>query len=157
MEKELLRKAIVERFPPQHVNAVHNRVISGGHKIFAILILLKQPRYITAFIRKASYRSQGIDSLLPINEDVLRTLFEDKQLAIDFTQRQRSFTAPLFFDNVFTLMIPAEAILPFIHEQYLNSGGFGEVYGVTIEPSHQKFEDASLCQRGVSAEDKGKR
>ena len=151
MTAERLRAAIVEIFPSYHVEQVLGAIQAGGHKTFAILILIKHPKDIDAFIEQGQNQSEGIDRLLPLDQAQLLVRFSNKMPpVVGFLREQRSFTAPVFWDNVFTKMLATEAILPFLSDKYLGSGGFGDVYSVEIAPSHQRFRDMSLRHRGVS-------
>ena len=151
MTRDLLRKAIVEQFPPQRVAEIVDHVQSGGHKIFAILILMKQCGFFDKFIQDRLYSSADIDSLLPYEERDLLPKFSNSQLALDFFQKQWSFIAPVFSDSVFKAELRSEVVLPFLRDDFLESGGFGDVYDVEIESSHQRFSDTSLRQQGASA------
>ena len=149
MTLEFLRKAVDEVFPPYHVDDVVNGINRGGHKTFAILVLIRQPKQIIKFIENVQYLSYGIDRLLPLAEEQLLDILSERPLAVEFDQKQWSFTAPVFFDSLFPTAFHPKVVLPFLEEEELGHGGFGDVYGVQIEPSFQRFNDTVLCQHGV--------
>jgi hypothetical protein len=62
-----------------------------------------------------------------------------------FYEKQWEFTAPIFAPFVLRRSLEYETILPFIKEEKLGSGGFGDVYLLDIDPGHQVF-DASVSQ-----------
>ena len=149
MTPEYLRDAVDEVFPPWHVDDVLNGINRGGHKTFAILVLIKQPKQIIKFIEKVQYLSYGIDRLLPLDEGKLLDILSERPQVVEFDQKQWGFTAPVFFDSLFPTAFQLKAVLPFLQEEELGHGGFGDVYSIQIEPTYQRFKDTALCQHGV--------
>ena len=149
MTPEYLRKAVDEVFPSYHVDDVLGGIKRGGHKTFAILFLIKQPKQIIKFIEYGQYLSYGIDRLLPLDEEKLLEILSERPDVVEFDQKQWAFTAPIFFDSLFPTAVQQKAVLPFLQEEELGHGGFGDVHGVRIEPTFQRFNDTALCQHGV--------
>jgi hypothetical protein len=126
-----------------HIDEAVDVVINGAHRVFAILVLIRYTKFILQFIQGDNYQGSGLDQRLPFDKDRLRSIFHAQAPIEEFYDKQWHFTAPIFSDSVFTRLLPRETILPITEEEQLGEGGFGNVYRITIPPSHQRFQSIS--------------
>lgn len=133
-----------------HIDHAVDAIISGAHRIFAILVYIRNTKCIRHFIEGDKYKGSGLDHGLPFDKENLRTILPTELIADEFYERQWHFSAPIFSDSVFSRALPPETILPFTNEQRLGEGGFGDVYSINIEPSHQRYCDNSVQHWEVS-------
>jgi hypothetical protein len=152
LTRDAIRDALLDQkyFAPYHVDQVIEAVLGGAHKTFAILVLIKQPRCIRKFIEHDQYHSSGLDHGLPFDKEKLSQMLSSRKSAVAFGETQWGFIAPTFCESVFTRTLPSTTVLPFLQEEKLGCGGFGEVYMIKIASSHQRLGNASLQNRGVS-------
>lgn len=147
-DKEITKDCKVETF---RIELVVDAVARGAHRIFAILVCIHHTKSILQFIEDDKYRSSGLDHRLPFEREQLRAIFPDHPIVVDkFYERQWHFTAPIFCDSIITRALPPETILPITEEESLGGGGFGDVYGIKVPSSHQRFDVNSPSQRDVS-------
>jgi hypothetical protein len=128
-------------------------------KIFAILVLIRCPEKIWAFVKEEVH-----DGSLPLGSNctdgingtsVLLVRLEEPQTSLkcltarsyvrDFLSRQWSVLAPSFTPSEITpvprLSIAEREILPFLcWENTSRRGGSSEVYKVIIHPDHHRFD-----------------
>jgi serine/threonine protein kinase len=152
LTRDAIRDALLDRkiFAPYHVDQVIDAVLKGAHKTFAILVLIKQPKCIRKFIEHDQYHSSGLDRGLPFEEEKLSIMLPSRRIAVAFREKQWGFIAPIFCESIFTRTLPSMAVLPFLQEEKVGCGGFGEVYMIRIASSHQRLGDPSLQNRVVS-------
>lgn len=157
MTQDVVREALLDqdinrksRLEPYHVDHAASVIASGAHKIFAILVLIDYTKAIRQFIENDNYQSSSLDHGLPYDKVKLRELLPTERVVTDFFEKQWHFTTPMFSDSVFHRFLPRETILPIIKQDWLSSGGFGEVYSIEIPSSHQRFHSGLLQSREVS-------
>ena len=157
LTKEAVRKALCEteitkdcKLEPFHIDHVIDVIVHGAHRIFAILVIIRHIKSILLFIEGDKYQGSKLDHKLPFEKEQLQAIFLDSTTADEFYERQWHFTAPIFCDSIVTRILPPEIILPIIEEESLGEGAFGEVYGIKIASSHQRFDSVSRSQREVS-------
>jgi hypothetical protein len=138
------------KLAPFHIEQAIDVVVNGSHKIFAILVHIRQTKSIRQFIENDPFRGSGLDRGLPFDEAKLCDILSEPVIANEFYERQWHFVAPKFSESVFTRTLPQETILPFIKQQLLGEGGFGDVYNIEIASSHQLFHCTSWDVKQVS-------
>jgi len=113
------------------------------------LVHIRQTKSIRQFIENDQFQGSSIDRGLPFDKAKLRGILSPAT-ANEFYERQWHFVAPKFSESVFTRTLPPEMILPFIKQQPLGEGGFGDVYNIEIASSHQLFPCMSWDVKEVS-------
>lgn len=115
-------------------------VLSGGHRVFAILNAIDQEASILLFRRNADvFLSKPLDSGLPYDQHFLESVLPD--FCQKFYQIQWRFASPVFRRNLHDQVLPKHTILPFIKVEVVSSqGAFAEVCRVTLPGSHQQIE-----------------
>jgi hypothetical protein len=135
--RETLLVAKVELY---HIDEAIDVIKNGAWNVFAILILMKEPQYILNFIKDDHLQRSTIDTKLPFELKKLEELLKDPMLALDFYDKQWGFAAPFFSSSVFPRILPFDFILPFLREEGLGEGSFGNVYKIQVERSYQQFD-----------------
>lgn len=117
------------------------RVIeSGGKRVFAILLLLGKESLMDNFVQN-DHMLQGtnLDSKLPLHLETLETVLLDERVASEFCQRQWELLPPFFQEDRNHRTFESETVLPFIEQEELAQGGFGEVFKVTLDANQHAF------------------
>jgi len=140
LKPELVRQSLLECAVGQHqVDEATQVIIDGAWNVYAILIMIRKPQYILAFIKDDHLQRSTIDDKLPLDLEKLKKILEDTITAEEFNDRQWGFTAPLFSKSVFIRSLPEQFVLPFLTEVELGDGNFGKVYKIQVEQSFQRF------------------
>ncbi|KAF7502473.1 hypothetical protein GJ744_005688 [Endocarpon pusillum] len=147
LTEEAVRKALRDRettndckLEPFHIDHAVHVVLHGARRTFAILVHIRHTKSILQFIEGDKYQGSRLDDRLPFEKEQLQAIFPAPTIVDEFYERQWHFTAPIFCDSIVTRILPPEMILPIIEEESLGAGGFGDVYGIKIASSHQRFE-----------------
>src|SRR5271170_8126541 len=98
------------KLEPFHIEQVVDVVVNGGHKVFAILVHIRQTKSIRQFIENDQFQGSSIDRGLPFDKAKLRGILSPAT-ANEFYERQWHFVAPKFSESVFTRTLPPEMIL----------------------------------------------
>ena len=115
-------------------------------KVFAILILIREHRKISAFLEQyLPSDNQTLDSRLPFSVTELQCIFS-VAVANEFEEQQWGFTAPVFSHRLMHRNIPLESPLPFTESRKLGSGGFGNVYEITVVGGHHNFKGSDSAE-----------
>ena len=117
-------------------------IFTGAQKILGILILIDKPHLITKFIEKDNYRASQLDSWLPLSKSTLEPIIHKSTQ--DFWEKQWEFLAPTFSNQQVHRSLDKEIILPFISKEYIDEGGFGDVYKIEVHPSHVSGSSGDL-------------
>ena len=108
----------------------------GGRRVFAILVLLKEPQIFPKFIKDDNLQNSDLDHRLPYTREKLEELLE-APISHEFWDKQWEFTAPFFSPSSFARVLPDEFILPFLNkDKLLKKGAFGKVFEIEIERSY---------------------
>ena len=135
---------------PHHVEPIMEAVMKGLRKIFSILVLIHHVKSISRFIENDQYKRSELDYNLPFNKKQLEDILPTQGLVHEFYERQWHFTSPVFLDSVFTRSLPPKTIMPFLKNEPIGGGGFGDVFHIDIELSHRSFERPELKGSAVS-------
>lgn len=115
-------------------------VKSGGKKVFAILTLIGKPELIAPFIRNDQLQNHHLDQRLPYSYAELLNIIP--QSATKFCEMQWELLPPLFSKHKTHRVFHDDTILPFVNQEWFASGGFGEIYEMSLEARHQElFQD----------------
>jgi hypothetical protein len=131
-----------------HIDSLMDKILKGGQKIFAILVLLKgEESKILDFVKHDQLATSSLDSRLPYTLETLTIIVPD--IAHEFYEIQWEFLAPVFSKGVLHRELHDMIKLPFVHNKKIDTGGFGDVYEIALEPTHQILpfvptEDVSL-------------
>jgi hypothetical protein len=115
------------------------RIRTEGQKLFALLALLKTKcvELIVNFIKADQLLDASLDGFLPCKRiDDISDILENNLLATEFFDTQWSLTALLFREDRGHRDLRKQTILPFIARTTIGSGGYGQVYKVTLDPRH---------------------
>lgn len=134
------------RLEAYHIDHAVDVVVRGAHKIFAILVIIRQTKYIRNFVESDHFK-EALDHGLPFQEGALKSFFPTQVTAREFFEQQWHFTAPVFSDSVFHRVFSNKTIMPYLEEELLGSGGFGSVYRIKVSPSHHLFQASREVSR----------
>lgn len=144
MTQEKVGQVVSEaEFKREHVEELTQEIMKGCRKIFAVLVLIRLPQSLLAFVEDDQLQSSILDQKLPFPLSKLQALLPTDDAADEFYQQQWEFAAPVFTGGSFPRVLHQDLILPFIEQKEVGEGGFGIVSVVTIEPSHHTFGAAS--------------
>jgi len=122
--------------PPERLDNLVSRIMSGARKIFAILVMLGgQEKEIVRFIEHDNLQGLPIDFRLPFSMPELKRLLPS--IWDDFYEKQWEFSAPVFLDDTEHRTLDDFAVLPFVKNDKIADGGFGEVFRIELHPGHQ--------------------
>jgi hypothetical protein len=118
-ERGLIVSLVLERIP----------------KIFSILLVDHNESYFLDFLHRQEY-----DRRLPFlsKQDLS---FLNGSVAGKLLDRQWEFVPPLLVKNELHRELKDDDILPFLSDEYVNRGAFGDVYKVALCPGHQALID----------------
>jgi hypothetical protein len=152
--------------PASNEKTVKNATEKNFQKIFAILVLIRCPEKIWAFVKEEVH-----DGNLPLGSNRadgtsgtsgLLVRLEEPQTGLkcltarsyvrDFLSRQWSVLAPSFTPSEMTpvprLLIAEGEILPFLRWKHTGRrGGSSEVYQVIVHPDHHRFDSNEVQER----------
>jgi hypothetical protein len=123
-----------ERVKEHERNLLVSLILEKIPKIFSILLFDGNQDYFLDFL----YR-QEFDSRLPFADQSLQHL--KAAIRQDFMERQWEFVPALLKKDELHRNLRDHEILPYLKDEYLGSGGFGQVYKVTVCGSHQGLLD----------------
>jgi len=127
---------------PYLITEMTDIIDRGARKVFAILILIQKITDITRFVEHHLHSNRTLDEQLPFTKFELRTIFSRDQLRSElFEEFQWEFVAPVFRQRLSHQIFPKEIRLPFMENQKLGEGGFGQVFRVVIPSGHHDFEE----------------
>lgn len=141
MTKDAIQDALTDcNTAIYHLDELAESILEGSHKIFAILILIRQVQYSSHFIRNDQFQDlhSHLDHKIPFRYDTLENLLP-QIAAKEFHETQWEFAAPVFSKKVLPRSLVPEIALPILKDTLLGNGGFGEVHEIEIHPFHQRF------------------
>ncbi len=153
LSKDVIQSVLEERdiVPWYNLESIVDRIFSGARRIFAILVVLRgQENEILRFLEHESFQKSPLDHRLPFSDRELERIVPE--IAIEFYEKQWEFTAPVFTRSVDHRHLQASIVLPFLEDKKIGEGGFGEVFKITLDPTHQ---DLSLISPSNFTSTKG--
>lgn len=150
MQEQWVRRALKHyAIEFQDVDELASIILQQARKVFGILILADSVELLGKFY------SHGIlhDDKLPLEESMLGLLFPEngdtraKSHHGDILKEQWKFLAPSFSPSVLHQEFRDELILPFIKNDHIGRGSFGDVYRIEIHRDylpHHSSEDIPL-------------
>lgn len=121
-------------------------IVSGGRKLFSILLILELEQSIHNFVEKDQLQTSGLDAKLPIKIEALNNIFEipgseesQSEDARAFFAQQWEFVAPVLREDRSHRIFEPDTIMPFIVSEKMAVGGFGDVWRVTLPSCHQQL------------------
>ena len=133
---------------PYAIQETTNAVEHGARRVFAILILIREVKKITAFLEHhLQSDGQTLDSRLPFSSSELGTVFMP-DVASEFEELQWDLIAPVFSHRLLHRNLQIKSRLPFIKSRKIGGGGFGDVYEIVISAGHHNFKGvdrAKVC------------
>ena len=148
MGEVLVKQAVREAGINAHdVGEITKEIMKGARKIFAILVVIRQPQSILSFIQDDQFQS-SLDHKLPFPLGKLRELLPSASLGQEFYEKQWEFAAPVFTKRLLPRVLEDDMILPFVEDKEVGEGGFGVVHTIKVELHHQNF--GQLPQQNVS-------
>lgn len=137
---------------PYAVQSITQAVETGARKVFAILILIRAEKRITAFLEHhLQSDGQTLDSRLPFSESELENVFAP-DVAGEFEEQQWDLIAPVFSQRLLHRNLQNHSRLPFIESRKIGGGGFGDVYEVVILAGHHNFkgiDNTKVCSAAL--------
>lgn len=121
---------------PLQIPSLTDRIMTSGRKVFAILVLLKnEEAQIVQFIKHDQLASTSLDSRLPFSLEELKTIVPD--IAVEFFDLQWEVCAPVFSKGVMHRQLHDLIRVPFVSEEKIGHGGFGDVFCVEMDAEQQ--------------------
>ena len=122
-------------YPADERIALSEKIFCEGRKVFAILLLMGEEASIVTFRNHNAF-----DHRLPFDENYAKEIAPDfgVPLAREFQWKVLPFhfKADMWQHH---LEIEKARVLPFVESKDVATGGFGDIYKVTIYPSQQDF------------------
>ena len=132
--RDIIRASVPIPFNPEEII---DFALEDAPKIFGILVLISRTSFITQFIQNDQLRPHHIDDSLPFSEEDLLQILRDSDVASQFYERQWEFCAPVFSGKIYPRSFHRSTILPFLQQSRLAKGRYGDVYKISIHPSHR--------------------
>ncbi|KAF4335478.1 kinesin [Fusarium beomiforme] len=135
MTEDAINNTLAKSSVPSHQHAeTLQRILEGGRRIYAILVLLDFYQYLTNFIEG----DQLDDGKLPFTLETLSHSLEiPSEDAKDFEDKQWELIAPVFRRGTLNRRLEQSFVLPFNQDKRIGKGAFGTVYEVVLDPDHQ--------------------
>jgi hypothetical protein len=121
-----------------------NTIWNKARKIFGILALIDETKLIAKFLKEDGYLESEIDARLPFDSCYLERLVGNEDFVRKFCEKQWEFIAPIFSGGILPRVLTKEVILPFIENEPIGRGGFGDVSRIRIHPAHQTINSGGL-------------
>jgi hypothetical protein len=131
---------------PTSLDEMANTIFSKAIKIFAILVLIGEPKLIARFLNNYGYFEEELDGRLPFDDPDLERLLGNSDSVNHFREKQWEFVAPVFSGGILPRTLREEVILPFIENEPIGRGGFGDVFKIKIHPAHQTINSGGLVR-----------
>jgi hypothetical protein len=138
--KRLLKQGIIQSALKGHVNSyqleqIEEKVIRDGVKIFAVLVLADDVASILRFIEEDLLQDVRLPFELSVLEDKVSLPSSQK-----FFKHQWEVSSPQFFRGTLTRSLDKRTLLPFVKDDRIAEGGFGDIYEIEFHPDHQDLE-----------------
>ncbi|KIV99998.1 uncharacterized protein PV09_08354 [Verruconis gallopava] len=121
---------------PVQIPSLADRVLANGRKVFAVLILLKnEEAQIVQFVKHDQLALTSLDSRLPFTLPELESIVPE--IASEFFEWQWEVCAPVFTKGILHRELHDAIRIPFVSEEKIGYGGFGDVYCVELDRDQQ--------------------
>jgi len=105
-------------------------IMQRGRLLFGILVVVRHAELISIFTKHTLS-----DEKLPLAESVLNHLAPS--IAKVFFDKQWEFTAPQLARDVLHRVLDPKSRMPFVHNELIAQGNFGNIYKIAVHPHHQ--------------------
>lgn len=137
--EEICKHMISTSRPEVHDDLI-TTIVSGGRKVFAILILCDHPEAIIDFINVVDqFQPSSLDYKLPFDINTLQRVLTNIR-AKKFHEVQWELSTPRLSSTGIPRCLEPEIILPFSKNRRFDEGGFGVMYNVEINKEHHMLE-----------------
>ncbi|KAH7083627.1 hypothetical protein FB567DRAFT_604662 [Paraphoma chrysanthemicola] len=141
--EENIAAAVAEFIPDKGAQLdIASTIFGKGRKLFAILLWNHKEESITKFIEH-----RILDSRLPLGEPAVDNVVPDfgKSFASDWQWRFLPFVLDSDLQTHHGIIEP-ERIFPYLHEESIGEGAFGEVLLTAVDSSQQTFTVSTAAQ-----------
>lgn len=139
LSRETIRNALetCEAIPAERVESIADQIFKNARRTFAILVVLEGEHAgeILHFVQHDNFQSSPIDHRLPFDKAELARIIPN--CSEGFYNKQWEFSAPVFLKNIEHRSLNESTILPFLVDEKLGAGGFGQVFSITLHKEHQ--------------------
>ena len=136
-ESAIRQSLLAAKTQPHIVDEVTQHVLQYGIRIYGILVLIEQVAATVTFMEKGEL----MDHRLPFENSILGELFSSTDSGVaDFEETQWDVMAPAFSRGTIHRSLRADCVLPFMKNDKIGKGAFGEVYEIEIHPKNQYLE-----------------
>ncbi|KAK7943798.1 uncharacterized protein PG986_012911 [Apiospora aurea] len=140
LSQDVVKRELRGTVPLHQLDEMAHTVFRRGRLIFAILVLIDRLHYMINFIEDDQLQQDQLDHKLPFGLQALQNIMMKPIDATRFHEKQWEITAPKFRSFVLRRHLAYDTILPFRSEVKIGQGGFGDVYRITIDSAHQRFD-----------------
>ncbi|KAK7937211.1 kinase domain-containing protein [Apiospora aurea] len=154
MSEDNVRHALIDSsqsgssgLPIEHIGSAVTGVLQGTHRIFAILVLIRQPGLIQKFLESDSFKQSARDDGLPFGLPYLKKTLGDANATSDFSHWQHGSSAPVFSRSVFVRSFKTDTVLPFTRVNDRGEGSFGVVFDIDIPSTHHRFTQTQFVRK----------
>ena len=136
-ETAIRQSLLAAKIQPYIVDEVTQHVLQYGIRIYGVLVLIEQVAATVTFMEKGEL----MDHRLPFEKSILGELFSiTDSVVADFEETQWNFMAPAFSRGTIHRSLRADCVLPFMKNEKIGKGAFGDVYEIEIHPKNQDLE-----------------
>jgi hypothetical protein len=154
MQEDAIRSALADVLIDSfQQDELAQRIFQHGRKIFGILVLVKKASSVSKFVEANLLE----DAKLPFKKEELT---QEVKLSLDeaekFEKKQWELLAPVFYRGTLNRRFQERTILPFMQDESIGKGAFGNVYKTVLHESHQelmqffpqkvKFDSDIVCE-----------
>lgn len=137
IQEDAIRRALADLLiDPFQQDELAQRIFQHGRKIFGILILINKAACVSKFVEANVLE----DAKLPFKKD---DLMQEVKLSLEeaekYDKKQWELIAPVFYRGTLSRRFQERTILPFMQDELIGMGAFGDVYKTTLHESHQEL------------------
>jgi hypothetical protein len=139
--------------PLHEIQDLTNDILRGARRCFAILVLIRCGKAISAFVRDDSLQLSDPDDRLPYTSEALQRIFKKGATSLmikNFLERQWEFVIPIMRQHAIFRTLDKKVILPFLHEELIGEGAMGTAWKIKLHPSCHRLplENHEVCVCG---------
>lgn len=143
--RDALRHDRVESY---RIDDLTRSILDGKQKIYALIVFINIGSSILKFIELDGFQDGCFDHKLPLDLVTLKHILVTDADAKSFYDEQWQFISPIISESVIPRFIDGRVAMPFTRDHRITEGGFGTIFHVEIESSHQNFPGekwAAVC------------